>query len=129
MSRTTGPSKQTVELVWERDGGSCARCGRSLRFEDRGYTWSISHRVGRGMGGTRNDWVNLPGALNLLCGSGVTGCHGHIETHREEAYAAGWLVRRHGTVKPSQIAVQHALHGLVYLTDDGGTQFDPPVGD
>jgi hypothetical protein len=74
------------------------------------------------MGGTKQAWVNLPAALLTLCGSGVTGCHGFIETNREDAYNAGWLVRRHGTVKPAQIAVQHALHGLVRLVDDGRTE-------
>lgn len=122
MTRSTGPSKRTVELVWTRDRGSCARCGRGLRYEDRGFSWSIHHRVGRGMGGTKQPWVNLPAALVTVCGSGVTGCHRDIEIDREAAYDAGWLVRRHGTLKPAQIPVQHHTHGFVYLTDTGETR-------
>ena len=52
MARSTGPTPSTVRVVWERDLGSCARCGTGLRFEDRGYGWSVHHRSPRGMGGS-----------------------------------------------------------------------------
>jgi hypothetical protein len=77
------------------------------------------------MGGSRQPWVNLPGALVVLCGSGVTGCHGWVETHRQDAYGDGWLVRRHGTVLPTEISVPHTIYGQVRLIDDGTTHDQP----
>lgn len=32
--------------------------------------------------------------LVTLCGTGVTGCHGWVESHRAVAYEQGWLVHR-----------------------------------
>lgn len=29
-----------------------------------------------------------------LCGSGTTGCHGHVHANPAESYARGWLIRR-----------------------------------
>jgi hypothetical protein len=44
------------------------------------------------MGGTKRPEVNDPIALALLCGDGVSGCHGYVESHRGLAYQMGWLV-------------------------------------
>lgn len=120
MARSTGPTKTTVEKVWERDGGACAGCGRTLRFEDRGspFGWSMHHRLPRGAGGTRAPWINLPSNLVCLCGSGTTGCHGDKEGHRRQAEDDGFIIRR-GIRKPIEIPVTHFRHGHVYLTDDG----------
>lgn len=83
----TGPSPTVRRLVVERDGG-CLRCG--------GEATNIHHRRPRGMGGTRDPAVNAPSNLVALCGSGTTGCHGWIESHRAQALADGWLVSRWG---------------------------------
>lgn len=45
------------------------------------------------MGGSRDPRTNDPRNLVLLCGSGVTGCHGEIESNRARAREEGWLVR------------------------------------
>lgn len=53
----------------------------------------ISGRVGEGC----HDDVNL---LDV-CGQGnVTGCHGYLHQHAEEAYEKGWLKHRNGQVRP-----------------------------
>jgi hypothetical protein len=44
------------------------------------------------MGGTRWAGINLPSNLLILCGSGVDGCHGWVESNRSASVAAGWLV-------------------------------------
>jgi hypothetical protein len=44
------------------------------------------------MGGTDRPEINLAGNLILLCGSGVNGCHGYIESKRRWAVEAGLLV-------------------------------------
>lgn len=44
------------------------------------------------MGGTKRVDVNAPQNLLLLCGSGVTGCHGWAESHRRDAIKAGIIL-------------------------------------
>lgn len=114
-----GPSDATVELVKRRDGGRCAKCGHVVTHGQRGIDWSLHHRRPRGSGGTVLDWVNLPANLLILCGSGVTGCHGWVETHREKARDLGYLVRLNGRLIAADIAVEHAVLGTVLLNDDG----------
>lgn len=110
----------TVAKVLDRDQGQCVRCGSRL-WGDRGHGWSIHHRAPRSSGGSlKVAWVNLPGNLLLLCGSGTTGCHGWIEGHRGESVDLGFLVSRIGVNLPEDVPVHHGLYGLVLLTDDGG---------
>ena len=125
MTRDTGPSKATVRAVWDRDEGRCARCGRELYGPSRGVGWSVHHRVDRGMGGSRVWWINLPGNLLLLCGSGTTGCHGKVTNNPAAAEQGGFSVRR-GVILPEEIAVQHALFGVVFLLNDGTISYTPP---
>lgn len=125
MGRPTGPTKAVVALVWERDQGSCARCGTGLLFEDRGFGWSVHHRSPRGMGGSKAPHVNRPANLVTLCGSGVTGCHGWVESHREQATTDGWLVSRHGRVLPMYVALFDAVGNRFWLDDYGGRDEQP----
>lgn len=46
------------------------------------------------MGGSKNEMLHKPANLILLCGSGVTGCHGWVESYRDEAREAGFLLYR-----------------------------------
>lgn len=96
----SGPSARVRDRVWAREESCCRRCGRRLT---RGVSvCSIHHRQPRQMGGTSRPEVNSLDALALICGSGTTGCHGYIESHREEAYDRGWLV--HSWDDPASIA-------------------------
>lgn len=115
--RNTGPTTQTVTLVLERDRWSCVRCGRSIAGGERGRDWSIQHRIPRGMGGSRDERLNLPSNLMVLCGSGVTLCHGDVESHREISLAEGFLLRR--IQDPTAVPVS-AAEGWVLLDNDGG---------
>lgn len=121
----TGPAPAVVRTVWDRDQGSCARCGRGLSFEGRGREWSVQHRTARGAGGSKQAWVNQPANLVVLCGDGTTGCHGHVEANRTEAEYAGYTVRR-GIHGPAEIPVKHALFGVVFLLDDGNWTTEAP---
>lgn len=111
------PSASALELVQERDQGRCASCGLNIVGE-RGRDWSLHHRRPAQMGGDRNPVSHGPANLLLLHGSGVDVCHGYVESHREESYDLGLLVRR--ADDPRTVAVEHAVHGPVFLDEFGG---------
>lgn len=121
----TRPTTATLELVWERDGGRCACCGDPIRGE-RGLDWSLHHRRPAGMGGDRRPETHAAGNLVLLCGSGTTRCHHEVESRRADALARGFLVPRNAVQPPAEHAIEHAVHGWVYLADDGSVSTDPP---
>lgn len=110
--RSTGPSQDTRMLVYNRDGWRCARCGKDITYIQS----SIQHRKARGMGGTKDEEINSPVNLIVLCGSGTTGCHGYVETHREEARERGWAVSQ--WADPADIPVSYP-DGPRFLFPDG----------
>lgn len=71
-----------------RAKGSCEICYGPLSMG-----MSIHHRKPRQMGGSTAPWINDPENLLVICGSGVTGCHGRVESFRITSYDNGWLVR------------------------------------
>ena len=71
------------------------------------------------MGGSKSPWVNGAANLILLCGSGTTGCHQHIESHRAESFDDGFLIRM-GVATAETVPILHAVHGFVLLDDNGG---------
>ena len=109
----------TFDLVWSRDRGCCVRCGAAL-VGARGLSWSVHHRRPRAMGGSKLPWVDKPGNLIALCGNGVDGCHGWIESHRAFARGSGFLVSANGQRNPVEVPIHHSIHGLVLLDDLGG---------
>ncbi|GGL27518.1 HNH endonuclease [Phycicoccus endophyticus] len=101
------------ELIIQRDAHRCARCSALLLSAPH----SIHHRKPRGAGGTRDHRSIDPRNGVLVCGTGTTGCHGWIESHRAAAYATGWLLRSYDQLDKPLITLDgHAI----YLTDDGG---------
>jgi 5-methylcytosine-specific restriction protein A len=112
--KSTGPSSAVVEGVLERAQWCCEGCGSEVG-DRRGEDWSVHHRRPRQMGGTRWAGINLPSNLMILCGSGVTGCHGTAESERFAALANGWLV--HSGQDPAHVKV-HIGGSWVYLGDE-----------
>ncbi len=92
-AKNTGPDPVIRKLVMERDDYRCVRCGHPVTG-DPGVGFSLQHRIPRGMGGSRDPRLNMPANLVLLCGSGVTQCHGEVESHRAAARAYGYLLWR-----------------------------------
>lgn len=85
----TGAEWDTVRsLLLIRCGGRCEVSGVALRAG----RWSVSHRRPRGMGGTDRPDVHSLANLLAVTGDGVSGVHGWIESHREQARALGWLL-------------------------------------
>ena len=110
--RNTGPDMDTVMAVLHRDGYRCIRDGVPIQGE-RGLDWVLHHRRPRAMGGTRRADANSPANLVSLCAP----CHGHIESHREEATARGFNVPQ--GVDPRYVPINLATYGWVLLDDEG----------
>jgi hypothetical protein len=96
--------------VGERSQGVCEIQILGVCF---GRATNFSHRYPEGQGGP---WAASNGLH--ACGSGSTGCHGYIESHRTEAYANGWLLRTGSDPLTTPVVVWPT--GLVFLDDDGG---------
>ena len=90
MGKQTGANNAVRLRIIERAFFECENCGTN-NFD---FGISIHHRKPRGMGGTKKTEINDPSNLLLLCGSGTTGCHGWIESHRTESYEKGLLVKQ-----------------------------------
>lgn len=84
MTAKAIPAKMRSQVL-ERDDYACSRCRKMLQ----GSYYSLHHRLPRGRGGT-----HTVENLVTLCGSGTSpnGCHEHVESHRQQATADGWLV-------------------------------------
>ena len=117
----TGPDKATRLLVLDRAQGGCELCGVQLHD---GMGWlrshSVHHRRPRGMGGSTMADTNSPANLLLLCGDGVSGCHGRVESNRTRALEHGWLVPFAGD--PAAVPVTVFGDVQVHLTHDGTYQ-------
>lgn len=121
-----GFSPRVELLILQRDGGNCVRCGVHVIYMTRGIGWSIHHRRPKGRGGSSLAWVNAAANGIVLCGSGTTGCHGEVESHREDAMRDGFLVSANGRLRADEVPTRHQRLGLVLLIDDGTYE---PVGE
>jgi hypothetical protein len=82
-------SDETRFTVLSRNGYKCEKCGSD-------FLWGVSvhHRRPRMMGGSSNPQLHLSANLIALCGSGTTGCHGWVESHRTESRELGYLIQK-----------------------------------
>lgn len=119
------PSKRTVNLVIRRDEGRCAYCADEI-YGERGSDWSVHHRRPAGAGGDPRPETHAAGNLVLLHGHGTAGCHGEVESYRATAQIRGFLIPKESPQPPEFWAIEHAVHGWVYLRDDGTIAYDPP---
>lgn len=76
-------------LLLIRARGRCEVCRAQLA-----EGWNVHHRLPKGMGGSTDPDRHCPSRLLALCGTGTTGCHGDVESHRAWAREHGYLVRR-----------------------------------
>lgn len=78
----------------------------------------MHHRVKRGQGGT---WAVEN--IVAVCGDGVRGCHGWIESHPNAAAAEGFHVRP--WCNPAEVMVCYRLSHWALLLPDGTVDYDP----
>lgn len=78
--------KRLRDAVLVRDEWCCQRCGLGVRGRD----YSLQHRDPRGLGGSRTK--HTLANLVTLCGTATTGCHGDVESFRNDAKRDGWLL-------------------------------------
>lgn len=90
---------------------------------------SVHHRLPRGSGGTSGLDPHRLSRLLLLCGDGVKNCHGWVESHREEAYEMGWLVKHRGAddIDTATVPVWIGGRRRVFLDDDTPFYLDGPL--
>lgn len=87
---TTRNNLDAYRIVTERDNNICQRC---LRDCGTGVT-SRDHRKNRSQGG-----LTTPSNLQVLGGTGTTGCHGWVTEHPFAAVRDGWTVPGWGDPK------------------------------
>lgn len=108
-------------VVAERSGGRCEWCGRRAE--------SMHHRLPGQMGGDPVDYWH-PSRVIAVCGDGVRGCHGLIESRPRWVYDAGLLVRRSPRTPPgawcATVPMLLRARTPVYLTPAGGYRPCPP---
>ena len=111
-TRRTGPPSTVMALLAKRSGGWC-----ELGIVCLGNAPAVdpSHRIAKGMGGTRDPRSNT--AANNL--AACRACHDLVERSPAESYANGWKIRR-GAANPAEVPVRHWVHGWVYLDEAGG---------
>lgn len=115
----TGPTRTVRKLVLTRDQGCCVKCGGEVYDPDADrlyHMYSLQHRAPRGMGGTRSQIINSPANLVTLCGSGIEGCHGWVETNRQESRLYGWAVSTYQN--PAVVPMLHAYRGWVTVDSE-----------
>lgn len=118
----SGPSPAVRATVLTRAGYRCELCQTLVSRE-----FSVHHRRPRRMGGTRRADANAPHNLLLLCGSGTTGCHGWVESHRTSGYDDGIIL--YDRDDPADYPYRDRL-GQWWILTPSGTKHptDPPTG-
>lgn len=116
--------KQVRHIFFEREQQRCFYCRRPLSWGLRGSMlaggWSLHHRKGRGMGGTR-ERVSCAHGL-VLCGTGTTGCHGWVTENPTDAIELGLCTRRNATtaeLQPPAVRVRDKAGRWFLLTENG----------
>lgn len=81
-------SEEVRLLCFTRANFQCERCYGT----ENAPGFSLHHRRPRMMGGSFDARLHQPAWLILLCGSGVTGCHGWVESNRNLSRELGFLL-------------------------------------
>lgn len=83
-------SDETRWIVLARANYRCERCATDFL----GTPVSVHHRRPRMMGGSKDELLHQPANLIVLCGTGISGCHGWVESNRAKARELGYLIQK-----------------------------------
>lgn len=108
----SGFSTRVREAILSRDGHRCVRCGMQ--------STQIHHRRPRGMGGTTQQSTDEPANGVVLCGSGTTGCHGWVESHRSQAVSDGLIVSQGQEPATVPVLLYQGMGRAWYILDNVG---------
>lgn len=100
------------EAVRIRERFRCLRCGGA------GANWH--HRRSKRV---KDEHTHCPCNGVWLCGSGTTGCHGHVHANPFVSRQSGLIVSQHEG-QPATVPVVSVVHGGSILLDCDG-QFQP----
>jgi len=77
------------------------------------------------MGGSKNEMLHQPANLIVLCGTGISGCHGWVESNRDKARELGYLIQK---VESAEEIPFQDKNGKWWQLDNYGqkTQLDTP---
>lgn len=92
QKQSDAEKKRAYEDATKRDGDLCQKC---LRDCGHGVT-SRDHRQ------DRDPFNTVVSNLQVLGGTGTTGCHGRKTTHKADAIREGWAMPRHTRVDSSE---------------------------
>lgn len=101
-------SPEVRELLFERCGGYCEKCGRSLQKD----SWAAHHRLLRTHGGKGIAENGL--ACHHSCHNGATDS---IHKNPKVAYEMGWLVKSWDNPATARLTLPNGFS--VTLTHDG----------
>ena len=104
----------TRTAVLVRAEFKCEYCYGALNLW---HSYSVHHRLPRGMGGTKGTKIHQPSYLLVLCGSGTSGCHGFFEQFRRLAKQNGIILYR--IDKANEVPFRDK-YGKWWLIDDNG---------
>lgn len=81
------------------------------------------------MGGSKRPELHQPANLIVLCGSGTTGCHGWVESHRHQARESGYLI--YAIDNAEDIPFVDNQNRIWFIDNQGGkrqlaTKYDKP---
>ncbi len=102
-ARATPEERNARKVVAARSEGRCEVCGQT-----RAGNTHHRRKAGR---------VWTPSNLLHVCGSGTTGCHGHIEGNPAASIEQGWWVPSHRD--PATVPCWLSGRGWCLLSDDG----------
>ena len=80
------------------------------------------------MGGSKNELLHESANLIALCGSGVTGCHGWVESYRDKAREKGFLLMKVESAEEIPF-IDDAEKAWIIRNDGEKSEFDRITGE
>ena len=110
--------KAVEDLIWDRCGGLCEKCGLGLlRGQPDTTPYSLQHRRARGMGGSRDIVTQSVSNGVLLCGFATTPGSCHLWCEQRPERPLGFVLKQYEN--PQLVPIRHWSGRDLYLLPDG----------